>query len=422
MMAEFQVGDKVKHPKMLDWGLGKILEATPDGKVKVFFIHAGEKTLALKHVALEKVKGADASHPILDNATFSERAAKGKSHKGLPEARLDFLEIFSDGFEDPSYIDSERAYKIEARKLFLELLNEQEFSKLLEAGDADEVVKRAMQVANKTNLIFPNEKMALKDGLKTQESALMFAQALFELLYGEGEYRGRFDGFAECLEKLDAAKWPIMTYFPFLAFPEEQMFLKPEITKHAAELTKAELNYKSELNWLTYSCLLDFAKYLYKELVVMGMDPRDMIDVQSFMWCITPGKYDMVEGNAFKPTKEQYRKALRQVEADGHFDGTQYRTMLKAQYESEEHIITATLLADAAGYANYNAANLQYGTLAKHVAHHLGYLPPKRPNGERMWWCTLSNGNEASDQTIDGHFEFVMRPELAEALKGMHWV
>jgi hypothetical protein len=135
MMAEFQVGDKVKHPKILDWGIGKVLETTPDNKVRVFVINAGEKLLGLKYVALEKVEGEKASHPILDNPTFTERAAKGKRHVSLPEARLDFLEIFSDGFEGTSYIDSERAYKVTAREMFLELLNEQEFSRLLEAGD-----------------------------------------------------------------------------------------------------------------------------------------------------------------------------------------------------------------------------------------------------------------------------------------------
>lgn len=101
---------------------------------------------------------------------------------------------------------------------------------------------------------------------------------------------------------------------------------------------------------------------------------------------------------------------------------TKYGQMLKAQYAAEKQAITATLLADAAGYANYNAANLQYGTLAKLIAGYLAYLPPKRANGERMWWCTLSNGNDASAETIDGHFEFVMRPELAAALEDLRWV
>ena len=81
-----------------------------------------------------------------------------------------------------------------------------------------------------------------------------------------------------------------MLFRSFLAFPEEHVFLKPTVTQHAADLVKAELNYRSELNWLTYSCLLEFAGYLKTELVKMGMGPRDMIDVQSFMWCIAPGK------------------------------------------------------------------------------------------------------------------------------------
>ena len=94
-----------------------------------------------------------------------------------------------------------------------------------------------------------------------------------------------------CQERCDAANWTTATYFIFLAYPDEHMFLKPTVTQHSADLVKAELNYRSELNWLTYSCLLDFAGYLKAELVRMGMEPRDMIDVQSFMWCIAPGKY-----------------------------------------------------------------------------------------------------------------------------------
>ncbi|MCK9263769.1 MAG: DUF3553 domain-containing protein [Deltaproteobacteria bacterium] len=286
-----KVGDKVRHPKMPEWGLGKVVEVTSDGKARIFFIHAGEKTILLSHIDFEKIEGEEASHPILDNPSFFERATV-KGHRSLPDARLDFLKLFPDGFEDDGYLIEERNYKVAARELLLELLNEQAFRELLENRNFDEIVRRALQVANKTNLIFPNEKMGLKDGLKTPAHVQLFAERLFDLLYGDGEFRKRFEGFAACLQEIEAAKWTTMTYFPFLAFPEEHMFLKPEVTKHAAALTKAELNYRSDLNWLTYSCLLDFAKYLKDELVAMEMKPRDMIDVQSFMWCITPGKYN----------------------------------------------------------------------------------------------------------------------------------
>jgi len=291
MTKIINTGDKVRHPKMPDWGIGKVMEVTSDGKARIFFIHAGEKTILLSHVDFEKIEGEEASHPILDNPSFFERATV-KGHRSLPDARLDFLKLFPDGFEDAGYLNEERNYKVAARELLLELLSEQAFRELLESGNFDEIVRRALQVANKTNLIFPNEKMGLKDGLKTPEHIQLFAERLFDLLYGNGEFRKRFETFAECLEEIEASKWTTMTYFTFLAFPEEHMFLKPEVTKHAAALTKAELNYKSDLNWLTYSCLLDFAKYLKDELVAMEMNPRDMIDVQSFMWCITPGKYD----------------------------------------------------------------------------------------------------------------------------------
>ena len=421
-MCSLAVGDKVHHPKIKDWGLGKILDLTADGKAKVFFINGGEKTISLKHVSLKKIEGEDAVHPILDNPNFAKLAAGGKKHKGLPDGRLEFLEIFLEGFEDPAYLATERTYKLDACKLMQKLLGKGEFAKLLESGEEYEIVRRALQVANKTNLIFPNEKMALKDGLKTAENVSLFSRTLFDLLYGSEEYRTRFEAFAGCLERIDAAKWTTMTYFPFLLYPEEHMFLKPQITQHAADLTKFELNYKSELNWLTYSCLIDFAAYLRDELVKMDMPPRDMIDVQSFMWCITPGKYDMVEGLAFKPTMEVYRRALREMAADGHFESNQYRTMLKAQYDADSHIITATRLAEAAGYINYNAANLHYGTLGRMLPVYLGYLPPKRPDETRMWWQTLSLGNAASEGTLDGHFEFVMRPELANALKALRWV
>jgi len=284
-------GDKVRHPKMPDWGIGKVMEVTWDGKARVFFIHAGEKTILLSHVDFEKITGDEAVHPILDKPSFFERATV-KGHRSLRDARLDFLKFFPDGFEDAGYLNEERNYKVAARELLLELLGGQAFTELLASGNFDDIMCRALHVVNKTNLIFPNEKMGLKDGLKTPEHIRLFAERLFDLLYGHGEFRKRFEGFAECLEEIEAAKWTTMTYFTFLAFPEEHMFLKPQVTKHAAALAKAELNYKSDLNWLTYSCLLDFAKYLKNELVTMEMNPRDMIDVQSFMWYITPRKYD----------------------------------------------------------------------------------------------------------------------------------
>lgn len=120
-------------------------------------------------------------------------------------------------------------------------------------------------------------------------------------------------------------------------------------------------------------------------------------------------------------TKEAYQQALLKLRDKSRFRNTKYLDLLRIQYSAPEHTVTATKLAQAAGYENYNAANLQYGSLAHEVAEILNYEPPKRKNGEPMWFWTLSSG---SDQGLDedGHYEFVMRPELVEALQNMKWV
>ena len=121
-------------------------------------------------------------------------------------------------------------------------------------------------------------------------------------------------------------------------------------------------------------------------------------------------------------TKQEYQNALLQIRDNGKLRNTKYLQMLRAQYASPNHTITSTKIAEAVGYENYKAANLHYGKLGHEIAHVLGYEPPKRQNGELMWHWTLSSGNDASNETLDGHYEFVMRPELVAALEDMRWV
>jgi hypothetical protein len=95
--------------------------------------------------------------------------------------------------------------------------------------------------------------------------------------------------------------------------------------------------------------------------------------------------------------------------------------MLRAQCRAPAHTITATQLAQAAGYKNYNAANLHYGTMARLVAERLSFLPDKRKDGTERWWKALSYEADGEDDTADAHFKFVMRPELVSALQQMRW-
>ena len=288
---KYEKGDRVVHPKKEEWGLGEVLADSDGETVRVFFVGAGEKKLTLSYVQPTRVPSKDASHPMLDNLKIN-KTTTGIKYQSLPDSVQVFLSQFPEGFYGAKFHKHERGYKENAHALAHDLLRQESFRALLKLEDYDEVVRRALKIVNASNLIFPNEKMALKDGLGSDSSKKGFSGALFKLLFGSDEIEHRFGEFCSVLEEVNAAKWTNATYFLFIVHPDRYMFVKPTITQHAAELCGFEINYKPRLNWLTYKCVLDFSNYLFHQLI--ELKPRDMIDVQSFMWCIAPGKY----GNA----------------------------------------------------------------------------------------------------------------------------
>jgi hypothetical protein len=94
-------------------------------------------------------------------------------------------------------------------------------------------------------------------------------------------------------------------------------------------------------------------------------------------------------------------------------------TMLRYQYRAPNHAATATELAQAAGYKTYEPANRQYGELGKLIADALTFTPPRRADGTHKYWSTLSTGDPSLEE--GEHWRFVMRPELAAAIRELRW-
>ena len=85
---------------------------------------------------------------------------------------------------------------------------------------------------------------------------------------------------------MGCAKWPLLTAYRFLLHPEVDVLIKPTNLANAAEVARFEINYRPELNWLTYSTVTEFYGYVKQQIA--DLQPRDMIDVQNFIWCIDP--------------------------------------------------------------------------------------------------------------------------------------
>jgi len=60
-------GDWVFHPRMPDWGYGKILELIGNNKGRVFFLMAGEKKMSWEHAGLGLVEGDKISQDALND-------------------------------------------------------------------------------------------------------------------------------------------------------------------------------------------------------------------------------------------------------------------------------------------------------------------------------------------------------------------
>ena len=78
--------------------------------------------------------------------------------------------------------------------------------------------------------------------------------------------------------------------FGFLARPKELFFFKPNVTRRAARALGVELPYRSRPDWVIYQGVLAFAQSLRRDL--RDISPRDMIDVQSFLWVQGSEEYD----------------------------------------------------------------------------------------------------------------------------------
>ena len=76
--------------------------------------------------------------------------------------------------------------------------------------------------------------------------------------------------------------WPLATVFGFIAQPKEHFFFKPKVTREALRRCGAEFVYQSRPNWPVYRELLFAVRRVRNGIATMR--PRDMIDMQSFLW------------------------------------------------------------------------------------------------------------------------------------------
>jgi hypothetical protein len=209
--------------------------------------------------------------------------------------RRKFLRFFPGGFADETYIDWERGYKWKAHEQWQTTLGRSEFRSLLRRGAFAQIAGQAVRIESRTNLLFSFEKMALRDAVRSRAGARTFAEGLYDLLHGRSAPQVRFEHWCETVASLPRRQtrvltWPLATVFGFIAQPAVHIFLKPRVTQLAAKEYDFDFPYVSRPNWDTYVSLIDFAETIRRDQ--RDLKPRDMIDLQGFIWVQGSDEYD----------------------------------------------------------------------------------------------------------------------------------
>jgi hypothetical protein len=210
-------------------------------------------------------------------------------------AQRRFRDFYPDGFRDADYIELERRPKWDAHRRFAAELGRGTYEELLRAGEYDDIARRAVRIEASTNLLFSFEKIAIRDAIRTDDGAKLFAEGLHDFLWGPGPPERRFERWRDSVADLPRVQtrvltWPVLTVFGFVARPRVHLMLKPLVTRRAAAAYGYDLRYRARPSWSTYRRHLGFARRLREDLA--DWRPRDLIDIQSFIWVLGSAEYD----------------------------------------------------------------------------------------------------------------------------------
>ena len=137
------------------------------------------------------------------------------------------------------------------------------------AGEYIEAANRAVRIETRHQPVV----LIREDGLRDAVRGMLgqrHSRGLFELVHGtSGDPERRFERWIDAVESLPRRQtrvltWPLVTVFGFIADPSVHLFLKPNVTKIAAQKYGYDFEYASRPNWHTYANYLEFAETIRK--------------------------------------------------------------------------------------------------------------------------------------------------------------
>ncbi len=166
-----------------------------------------------------------------------------------------------------------------AAKLARERLSAEVLVQWIEAHQYDAVIEALIAVLEQTSLVTAAKLKPLREAPAYRRRQI--AEALCDLLHGEGALELRFERF---VASLDAPSWELASAPLALVHPEQHVCVRPNVFKQQAIWMAPRLLHTPRPNARTYGRYLKMALALREQLEAATLSPQDLLDIHDFIY------------------------------------------------------------------------------------------------------------------------------------------
>ena len=291
-----------RHKKRPQWGVAILAWEKgdrrayqfEDGRLRKFkegyyslMVPAGEVERKRENVindleeAIEQYRARDEEPTVLEPvATFQEQIDL-------------FLEMYPNGFQDDEWISEHRGegpgralkrHRDPAAEETQETLSKAACEEWIGNDEHGELVDAALEILAGTDLVALKHVKALR-GLEPEEKH-DFAEAIYTVLHGEGDFNRRLKKFFDVMTELYGGRpsWRIATALQALMYPENHVCVRYSAFIRQAAVISPVAKYTRKAKVRSYKNFRRVAFAVKRKLEAEGHKPKDLLDIYDFIW------------------------------------------------------------------------------------------------------------------------------------------
>lgn len=282
-----------RHSRQPKWGIGLMLWER-DGKRGYKFEDGQLRVIAEPYYKLlEPSENPSPDSPLmaeLQKLRSADGGANDINRMTFEEQRQVFVEQYPDGFVGEEWRKAYRGRR-EGRRLKRHREGAiAESQELLSAAALDEVIatQNWRDLQTKFSEILATTDLVSRANLEPFRRGVAgepFVRALRDLLWGDGEFDGRFNEWCRQMSMLwSRVPWTLATAPLALVHPKDHICVKATVFQKQADCSPVIVRPSKQPTPRSYAGYLEMSKQLRALLSDVGLPPHDLWDIHDFIW------------------------------------------------------------------------------------------------------------------------------------------